>query len=97
MAKSYILPAQARNDLDEIFGYIAQDNIQAARKVRAKMIATFEKLAAHPHSGSIREDLTDQPYRFKPIHSYTIAYDPNTKPIQIVRILSSYRNLSDLL
>ena len=60
----YILAPAARRDLRVIQAYIAQENIQAARRVLAEIRAACARLADHPHPGHSREDLTDQPVRF---------------------------------
>jgi plasmid stabilization system protein ParE len=50
-----------------------------------------------PLSGHRREDLTDQPVRFWSVYSYVIVYDPDTQPLQIVRILHSARDVRCIL
>lgn len=52
---------------------------------------------ADPGLGHLREDLTDEPLRFWPVHSYLIIYRPGRTPLQIVRVLSGYRDIRDLL
>ena len=65
--------------------------------VLAEMYEAFDKLAEMPGMGHIREDLTNEPLKFWKVHSYLIAYRPDSKPLQIVRILSSFRDLASLL
>lgn len=43
--KSYVLGASAQSDLDEIWEYIAEDNIDAADEWIARLFAAFETLA----------------------------------------------------
>jgi antitoxin ParD1/3/4/toxin ParE1/3/4 len=47
--------------------------------------------------GHLREDLTDEPVRFWSLFSYVIVYDPETQPLQILRILHSARDLRRIL
>jgi antitoxin ParD1/3/4/toxin ParE1/3/4 len=54
-------------------------------------------LAQRPESGHLRMDLTDTPLRFWPVFSYLIVYDPNRRPIEIVRVLRGARNLERAL
>lgn len=56
-----------------------------------------EMLARNPDLGHIRKDLTSKPVRFWPIYSYLIIYDPAARPLEIVRVLSGYRDLAKLL
>lgn len=54
-------------------------------------------LARNPELGHIRRDLTSKLVRFWPVYSYLIIYDPATQPLEIVRILSGYRDVAALL
>ena len=66
----YIFAPAARRDLRAMQAYIAQENIQAARRVLAEIRAACARLADHPHLGHAREDLTDQPVRFWSVRTY---------------------------
>ncbi len=63
----YILGADAEFDLDEIWEYIASDNIDAADRWIDKLYNAFEALAQMPGMGHRREDLTSYPVLFRPI------------------------------
>ncbi len=97
MASTYILSPEARVDYIEIINYIARDNPFAAKKVKADFSDAFEKLSQMPHMGHTRHDLSEKSLRFWPLHSYLIVYNPESKPLNIVRVFSGYRNVSDLL
>lgn len=58
---SYILAPEAFQDLQELWDYIATENLNAADRVIDTLFAAFERLAAMPGLGHRREDLTDQP------------------------------------
>jgi plasmid stabilization system protein ParE len=60
----YALHPDAVADLDEIWEYIAQDNIDAADRVLADIHTVLRTLAASPHIGHRRPDLTARPLRF---------------------------------
>ncbi len=48
----------------------------------------------------MRKDLTASPVRFWVVHPYSkylIVYDPEKKPLQIIRILHGSRNLPSIL
>jgi len=97
MPVKYSISIKARDDLDSIWEYIAKDNPAAANKVEDEILAAFDKLAENPFWGHTREDLTDEPLRFWPIYTYQIIYIPEPKPIEIVRVLSGYRNIQKIL
>ena len=98
MPKRYILLQRARADLKDITGYIAADNPDAARKMKAAMMEACVKLGNHPLMGQERDDLTTKPVRFWPVHrSYMIVYDANTDPVQIMRIYNTARAIGSVL
>jgi plasmid stabilization system protein ParE len=68
----YILAPAAQRDLRTLQAYIAQENIEVARRVLAEIRAAWARLADHPHLGHTREDLTEQPVRFWLVRTYYI-------------------------
>lgn len=97
MTKPYKLTESAKTDIKEIVAYIARDNPPAAKRVRTDLKEAFLKLSEHPFMGHVREEITHKSLRFWPIHSYQIIYNPESSPLAIVRILSGYRDIGDLL
>jgi len=91
------LSEEARQDLFDIWKYIALDSLDAADKVREDFYEAIHLLVDMPEIGHIREDLADTSLRFWRVHSYLIAYHPDTQPLEIVRILSGYRDMTRLL
>jgi plasmid stabilization system protein ParE len=60
-------------------------------------VRAFGRIAA---GGTIREELTSLPVRFWPVTpypNYFIVYDPEAKPVQILRILHGARNVRSIL
>ena len=55
------------------------------------------QLGLEPGLGHVREDLTGRPLKFWPVYSYLVVYDPETKPIQIIRVLHGMRDIEDIL
>jgi plasmid stabilization system protein ParE len=53
----------------------------------------MRRLAAFPRIGHIREDVADESLRFWSVYSYLIAYRPERKPIEIVRVLHGARDI----
>ena len=60
----YALHPEAFADLDEIWEYIAQDNVDAADRVLTDIHSTLTTLAGSPQIGHRRPDLTTRPLRF---------------------------------
>jgi antitoxin ParD1/3/4 len=54
-------------------------------------------LADNPGIGHVRRDLTDADVRFWPVFKYLVIYRPNTKPLEIIRILHGRRDVKRLL
>ena len=96
-AKAPKIAQAALTDLEEIGLYIARDNPTAADKMINELYEHIHRLAAMPGMGHSREDLAPEPLRFWPVRHYLIIYRPDTKPIEIVRVLSGYRDLQTLL
>src|SRR6188472_4332069 len=97
MAAFIIAPA-AEQDIVEIGTYIEQDNSAAARKLVTEIYDCFPRLAEQPAVGHHRPDLTSLPVRFWTVRGrYMIVYRGETAPIEIVRVLSGYRDIADIL
>jgi plasmid stabilization system protein ParE len=58
----YILSVDADLDLEDIWNYIAVDNIDAADRWIEKLFDAFESLGQTPGIGHQREDLTPSPF-----------------------------------
>ena len=93
----YFYSPEARLDLVGIWEYIARDNIDIADRVEREIQQAVSMLARNPELGHMRRDLTSKAVRFWPIYSYLIIYDPKAQPLEVVRILSGYRDIAELL
>jgi plasmid stabilization system protein ParE len=78
---TFVLTPLAVRDLDEIWNYLAEDNLQAADRVLLALEKAMNKLARRPGIGHLREDLADKRHKFFLVHSYLIIYRPQTKPL----------------
>jgi antitoxin ParD1/3/4/toxin ParE1/3/4 len=92
----YVLTKPAANDIRAIVNYVRQRSPQSAKVVRTQLRAAMAKLAAFPHMGHLREDVADEPLRFWSVFSYLIVYRPETRPLQIVRVVHGARDLESL-
>jgi plasmid stabilization system protein ParE len=93
----YVLTSLALRDLEEILARISKDSSSVAVRVSRRSESTFDALSRNPGMGHVRGDLTVRPVRFWPVYSYLIVYAENTTPLQIIRVLSGYRDLAALL
>jgi len=67
------LHPEAYIDLDELWEFIAADNIDAADRVRDKIFDAIQSLVPLPHQGHRRTDLTSRPLRFWRVYEYLTA------------------------
>ena len=93
--KQFRVSDVARSDLDEIWLYIAQDNLDAADKLIRANVSRFPKLAAMPLIGRQREELSPRLRSF-PVSRYAIFYRPIENGIEIVRVLHGARDFPPL-
>jgi toxin ParE1/3/4 len=93
--KQFRVSPAARTDLDDIWFYIAQDNVEAADKLIDAIVARFPKLAAMPQLGRRREELSPRLRSF-PVGRYVIFYRPLENGIEIARVLHGARDLPPL-
>jgi len=89
----YAFHPDAFADLDEIWEYIAQDNVDAADRVLADIHSTVTLLAGSPQIGHRRPDLTTRSLRFRVARGqYLVAYAPDEKPLWVVAVIHGRRN-----
>jgi toxin ParE1/3/4 len=88
----YAFHPDARGDLDEIWHYIAADNLDAADRVITEILDAIRAVVPFPHSGHRRPDLTARPLRFLIVREYLIAYAPDEKPLWVIAVMHGHRN-----
>ena len=89
----YALHPEALADIDEIWEYIAEHNINAADRVVGDIFDALRTLVASPHIGHRRPDLTARPLRFHVVRrDYLIAYAPDESLLWVVTVLHGRRN-----
>lgn len=93
----FVLTPAAKADLEEIVDFIREDSPDAAQRVLRELRESMSKLARMPEMGHFREDLCDEPLRFWSVYSYLIVYRPQIRPLQILRVLHSARDVRTLL
>jgi toxin ParE1/3/4 len=86
------LSRQARDDIGQIWDYLAAQNLQIADRVLQRLDARFEVLQQFPETGVHRRDIDDTA-RMLIEHPYIIFYRIIPNGVQITRILHGARNI----
>jgi plasmid stabilization system protein ParE len=96
--KRYRLSGEARDDIDDLWAFIAADNLEAADRLVKAIHDACAVLGENPTFGHFRHDITGLQVRFHTVmKNYLIVYDPLTSPIMIVRVLHGARDATALL
>ncbi len=95
----YVVSPQARQDIIGITDYIAADSLGAAFRLRDRLFAAFDRLARRPNMGHVRDDLVAREFgvRFWPVGAYLVIYRSSEGTVQIVRVLSGFRDIGAVL
>ncbi|MGO4884564.1 MAG: type II toxin-antitoxin system RelE/ParE family toxin [Bryobacteraceae bacterium] len=91
-AEGFALHPLAGEHITEIWEYIADDNPQAARRIRQEIYSAISALVPFPRQGHRRPDLTSRPLRFIRVREYLIAYAPDEKPLWSVAVMYGRRS-----
>lgn len=86
---------RALEDLDAIWLYIAQNDIEAADRVISLFEEKSQILAHTPLIGRPCPELAPDLRRF-PVKSYVIFYRPVSDGIEVVRVLHGARDIENL-
>lgn len=90
----YVLGSDAVFDLEDIWDYIATDDVDAADRWIAKLFDAFDALARMAGVGHRREDLTDYSVLFWTVGAYLIIYRTNPgQPVEIVAVTQGSRDI----
>ena len=91
----YRLSEQSRSDLDDTWLYIASDNRTAADRFIDELVGKFQTLATQPGIGRSRDELAESLRSF-PVGNYVIFYRALADGIEIVRVLSGFRDIPNV-
>ena len=93
-----LLPV-AEEDLDEIVGYVALDDVEAALKLADRIEASLERLSGFPKLGRVPRDsdLREAGYRYVIIGEWLAFYTIEKRTIFVHRILRGRRDYKELL
>jgi plasmid stabilization system protein ParE len=93
----FVLTPAAEGDLLKIIEYLQGDSPNAILKVVDALDEAMRRLAENPGIGHVRPDLTDEDVRFWSVFKYLVIYRPETKPLEIVRVLHGRRDIKRIL
>ena len=94
MARALFSP-RARNDLLDIWAYIATDAPDTAEAWVERIVETADILASFPYLGRIRTELVGSP-RSIAIESFVLFYDVHPDFIRVLRVLHGSRDIPPL-
>jgi toxin ParE1/3/4 len=87
--------ARAERDLDDIWFYIASDNIRAADALIESIDQRCRLLLEQPMMGRARSELSPGVRSF-PVGRYVLFYVPSATGIEVVRVLHSARDIGEV-
>lgn len=87
---------RAREDLIELWSYIAADSPGAADRLLDEIGDKLRMLAASPRLGPARPDIAEG-VRLFPVRRYVILYRELPDGIEVVRVVHGMRRLSDMV
>lgn len=93
-ARVRFLP-EARADLHQIWDYIAEDDVEAATRLVDLVEEKCTLLAGSPDIGRVRDELAPGLRSF-PVGKHAIFYRRAKGGIEIVRVLSGWRDIPAL-
>lgn len=91
----YFVSPQATQDLAQINDYLFAGASQVADRFLSNITQKFELLANFPNMGRRRDELSSSLRSF-PVDDYLIFYRPIEEGIEVVRVVSGYRDLDTL-
>ncbi len=86
----------AKEDLDEIWLYIAVENLVAADRLVDELYERFGMLAGNPFAGNPRPEILGSLRHF-PFKGYNIFYFPLDGGIEVLRVLHRARDAIQIL
>jgi plasmid stabilization system protein ParE len=88
----YDFHPEARLDLHDIWEFVRADDLDAADRLIAEVLAAIRALVPFPNVCHKRPDLTGRPLRFIVVREYLIAYAPEEKPLWVVAVMHGRRS-----
>lgn len=94
----YRISPQARDDLVEIWTYVAVENFApvAADRLMDRFLEQFDALGRHPLMGRQRPEFGPD-WRLFHVGRYVVFYQPVKSGVEIVRVVHGARNFGRVL
>ena len=93
MNRLIVAPA-ARNDLTDIYVYVARDSVSAAANLHSRLLDKFTLLASHPLLGQSEAELSPNLRSFS-LGNYVIYFYPLSDGVEIARVLHGARDATE--
>ena len=93
--KNCLISPSASQDLDQIFDYFASHNVDAGEKFVISFEKKCQNLLQFPNMGRSYQDI-EPSLRGVPLDNHIILYRLIDNGVEIVRVVSGYRNLKYL-
>lgn len=87
-----IVSPLAEEDLEEIWSFVAERDVEAADRLIDEITNRFDHLLAYPEAGRARHDLLVN-LRSLPVMRYVIFYQPTDDGVEIFRVLHGSRGI----
>lgn len=81
------------SDYEEIWKYIAKNDVSAADRLIARFEQHLKTLAASPRAGKTEFHFADELRSF-PVGSYLLFYRPQEDGIELIRVLHGARDIT---
>lgn len=92
--KRFVVSPEAAQDLDDIWIYIAADNLDAADRFLEKLYDQMIALNETQGMGHRREDLAEhRPLLFWPVGNYLILYRISQDRVEVVAVAHGKRDI----
>lgn len=92
--RAVIWAASARDALDEVTAYIAQDSHQAAVRILETALEAAERLATFSGLGRVVPELNDATVREVFVHQYRLLYHVENERVVVVAFLHGARDFA---
>jgi toxin ParE1/3/4 len=87
-----IVSPLAEEDLEEIWNFVAERDVEAANRLIDEITGRFDHLLAYPEAGRARHDLLVN-LRSLPVKRYVIFYQSMDDGVEIFRVLHGSRDV----
>ena len=87
-----IVSPLAEEDLEEIWSFVAERDVEAADRLIDEITSRFDHLLAYPEAGRARHELLVN-LRSLPVKRYVIFYQPTDDGVEIFRVLHGSRDV----